>query len=105
MLFWVSSLGLGALRDTARIRRAHFYPRLQVGDLFRGKLFVLWRHLEVFICVADRLDQKALFRVAGRDGRAGVAAFEQTIARVEQEAAFDFFRLRAVALVAVLDKD
>ena len=35
----------------------------------------------------------------------GIAAIENAVARLEQQAAFNFFRLGTVALVTALDKD
>ena len=62
----------------------------------------LGRHLQVLVAVADGFDEEALVRLTGDDGGAGVAAFERAGAGVEEEAAFEFLRAGAVALVATL---
>ena len=94
-------------RAGSRVGRAHFYPGNQIGDLFVRKLAAAFAggHLKVFVGVTDGLDQKTLVRIPAHDGGPGVAALEQTIARIEQESAFDFFGVLAVTFVAVLDKD
>ena len=101
MVSAASSSGLG----DARVGRAHFHPGFQCGDFFRRQFFALGRHLEIFIRVTHRLDQKTFVRIARFDGRAGVAAFQQRFAGIEQQAAFDFFAVLAVALVAVVGED
>ena len=83
---------LRAVSD-ARIGRAHFDPGFEIGDLLGGKLLVLRRHLQIRIGVAHRLDEQAFLRIAGHDGRAGLAAFQSPLARIEEQAAFDLLRL------------
>jgi len=93
-------LGGGA----ARIGRAHFHPRRQIGDLVVVEFFVLG-HLQIRIGVTNRLDEQARFRITRHNRQAAVAAFEQRFAAVEQQAAFDFFRKSAVTLVAMVGKN
>jgi len=50
----------------------------------------------------DRLDQNALFGIAGGDGGPGVAALEQSLARIQQQTALHLRALLAVALVTVV---
>ena len=61
--------------------------------------------MEVGIDVTNRLDHPALFWIPRHDDRAGLAAFEQPIPTIEQEAAFDFLGLGAVAFVAVVGQN
>src|SRR5882672_8587652 len=51
------------------------------------------------------LDEQAFLRVARNNSRTSFAPLQQALARVEHKAALDFFRLMAVALIAVLLKD
>src|SRR6185436_6017207 len=92
--------GRGAL--PAGIGRAALHPRLEVRDHL-GRELALRRHLELLVLVADRLDEEALVEVARDDGRAGLAALEQALARVDVELALQLLRLRAVAGVAAVD--
>ena len=62
---------------------------------------LLGRHLQLALA-ADGLEQQALLGLAEDDGRAGVAALEQGLARVEPQAAA--LLLRAVAGDALLDQ-
>ena len=91
----------------ARVRRSHFHPRFEIGDLLLGKFAATFarRHLHVFIGVTDRLDQKAFLRIARDNRRARIAALQHFVARVEQQPAFDLFGVLAVALVAMLDEE
>src|SRR3954468_7442336 len=59
LLFFFRKLGRG------RSRGAYFHPMFEVANLLAGKLFVLRWHLQIFICVANRLNQKTLVRIAG----------------------------------------
>ena len=43
--------------------------------------------------------------MAGNNGRSGIAPFEDPVAGIEEEAAFEFFSLFAVALVTILDEN
>ncbi len=87
--------GLGG-RDRAagaRVRRAHFDPGDEVGDLvFRQGL--AGRHLEVFVSALDDFDEQAFLRFA-RDhgGDAAAAALAGGFEGVEIEAAFGLFEL------------
>lgn len=85
------------------------YPRFEGGDFFRGEFTadaVFERgHLEVFVGVANRLNEEALVGVAGDEGGAGGAAFEQGVTGVEREAAMGFPLGLAVALVTRLDEN
>jgi hypothetical protein len=73
--------------------------------LIGGELFVFGRHPQIIVGVTDRLDQKALFKVAGFDGGAGIASFQQTLARIQEQAALDLGALLAVARVAIVHQD
>jgi hypothetical protein len=84
----------------AGVGRPHRDPFLEVGDLFCRELLALGRHFEIRIVVADGLDEEALVGLARDERRAGVAALQHRVARVELQAAFEFLRLRAVAGVA-----
>ena len=66
--------------------------------------FAGW-HLKIFVRVADRFEQQTLLRITGHNRRAGIAAFQQSVAGVKQQAPFDFFRVLRVTLVAMLDED
>ena len=55
--------------------------------------------------MADGLDEQAFLRIAGDDGRAGVAAGEHGLAGIEHEPALDFISLVAVAFEAAVGKD
>ena len=79
-----------------------FHPLREVSDLAGGELLVLGRHLEIRVGVADSFDEETFPGVAGNDGRAGVAALEQTFERIEVKPALELLGLRAVAGVAVL---
>ena len=57
-------------------RGAHLDPGGEVGDLGVGEL-VLGGHLEVDVLVVDGFDEAACSGVAGDDGGAGFAAFEE----------------------------
>ena len=86
----------------ARVGRAHENPLLEVGDDIGGELAaVLGRgHLEIFVGVADGLEEEALLQVAGNDGVAGVAALTRAGAGVEEETALEFLSAGGVAGVA-----
>ena len=87
-----------------RIGRAHFYPGSQAGNLIIRKLLSFGRHLQIGIGVSNSLDQQALLRVTRHNRRSGFTAFEHTLAGIEQQSAFDFFGLRAVAFVAIVSQ-
>ena len=91
--------GLGGFLSVPRA--AHLHPGGQVGDLAVGQLVVLRGHFEVGRLL-DGGDQEALIRVTGNHGRAGVAALQDGLARVQPQAAHRVF---GVALVAVLGED
>lgn len=101
-IFGFGEVGLfrGELGEAlARIGRAHEHPFLEVGDHVGGELF-LGRHEAVLDVPADGLDDEAVLEVAGGDAVPGRAAHADAVARVEQQAAFDFLGLGGVALVA-----
>ena len=85
------------------------YPSFECGDFFRGEFAadtIFQRgHLEVFVGVANCLHEEALVGVAGDEGGAGGAAFEQGVTGVEREAAIRFPLGLAVALVTRLDEN
>src|SRR5207245_4647673 len=87
----------------ARVGRANLDPGFQVGDLLGRKLFAFGRHLEIFVGVADSFDEQAFIGIAGDDRGAGVAAFQEMLAGLEQEGAFVFLGFWAVTLVTILD--
>ena len=76
-------------------------PLLEGRDDVRIQLGSILGHGEVFVLVANGLDEQALCRIARHDGRSAVASGLPAWARVEQQAAFGFRGL-AVAFVAVL---
>ena len=80
-------------------------PLGEIGDLLVGQFLAFRGHLEIFIFVADGLDQEAFFGVAGDKGGARRAAFEQGVTRVEGEAAFGFSFGFAVTFVTGLDEN
>ena len=102
--FPLRQIDRGARRGGGRpgpgIGRAHLHPRFEVGDDRVGELR-LGRHLEIFVAVADRLDQQAFVGVAGHDRRAGVAALAKALAAVEAEPAPQFLGGARVALAAL----
>ena len=59
-------------------------PLGEIGDLLSGEFFALGGHLEVFVLVADGLDEEGVIGFAGDDRGAGVAAGEDGLAAVEQ---------------------
>jgi hypothetical protein len=61
-------------------------------------------HLEILAGVADRLDEKTFARIARHDRGAGVAAFQETGHRVQQQVPTKLLGLAAVATVAMLDE-
>ena len=90
-------------RAVARIGRAHFHPRHEVGDDRVRQLRLLRRHGRVGVLVPHGLDELARVRLAGDDsGLPAVAASLPARARVEKQPGLQLFRLRAMALVAVL---
>ena len=83
-------------------RRTELDPFRQQSDFVRLQ-FGVRRHFQRPII--DRLHQQTFFRIAQNNRRTGVAAFQNIFARIEQQAAFAFFALHAVALVAIIDED
>jgi hypothetical protein len=53
----------------------------------------------------DGLDKKTFFRLAPDDGRPAVAAPQQGVTAVEQQAAFVFARLRGMTALAAFGED
>src|SRR5262245_52152769 len=86
------------------IGRAHVYPRDEVGDLLVGQpAFLRRRHLEVFVLVANRLDESAALGISWHDGWCrGLAAFQESFARIEPQTAFELLGLSAVTFVTTL---
>ena len=74
------------------------------GGGFVREFFVLRRHAQIFIGVSNRLDEQAFLRVPRNDGRAGLADFQQAVARIEKEAAFELFTFVTVTFVTILDQ-
>ncbi len=93
-----------ALRD-ARIRRAHFDPGLQAGDLSVRELLVLGWHAKIVIRITHRLDEEALLRITRLDGRTGIAAFQKALATVQEQTAFDLGALLTVAGIAIVHQN
>ena len=61
----------------ARVGRAHFDPELEVGDFFGGELLTptfARGHLQIFIGVANGLNQQTLVRVARYDSWTGITS-------------------------------
>src|SRR5262245_15268407 len=77
---------------------ADFDPAFEQCDFGLGEL-MLRGHLEVLIGITDRFDQETFFHFAGNDDWARLASFQNVIAGIEAEAAFEFFGLGAVAFV------
>ncbi len=82
----------------ARVRRSALHPLHQHVDL-RVSQLALGGHFHVGVGVADRLDQQALVGIAGLDRGAAIAAFRPSLARVEEQVAFDLFAFFGVAFV------
>lgn len=87
----------------ARIWRAESDPLFEERNL-GGFEAMLWRHLKVLVCVTDGFDEETFVGLPGNDDLAGVAAFEEVVARVEKEAAFGLFG-GAVTFVAAFNED
>ena len=98
----------------AGIGSAEAYPGFEGGNFFGGEFAagdgavgggLGGGHLQVFVGVADGLDQEAFVGIAGDEGGTGRAAFEQGVAGVESEAAFGFSFGLAVTFVTGLDEN
>ena len=76
----VAGAGDALRRGRARVRRAAAHPFREVGDLLVAELLILRRHLQVFILVADGLDQERIIGLARHEGRTGVAAVQNGLA-------------------------
>jgi hypothetical protein len=61
--------------------------------------------LQVFVGIADGLDEETFVGIAGDEAGAGGAAFEEAVTGVEGEAAFGFALGGVVARVAGIDED
>ena len=96
--------GLGRGGD-AGIGGAAADPLGEVGDLRVSEFFALGGHLELVVFVTDRGEEEATRRLAGDEGRAGVAAGKEGGGGVEEETALDAVGIVAVALVTMLDQD
>ena len=66
---------------------AVFDPGGEDGDFRVGHAGCAEGHLHLVVGVGDGLDEEALFGLAGHDGGAGFAAFEEGVAGVDGEAA------------------
>lgn len=66
---------------------AVFDPLLEGGDFGFGDFGAAEGHLHLVVGVFDGLDQEGVCDVAGDDGGAGFAAFEEAVARGHSEAA------------------
>ena len=64
----------------------------------------LGRHFEILVPMPDALDEQAVVGFAGHDRGAGDATLGPAVTRVEAQAALQFFRVVAVAFVALLDE-
>ena len=84
-----------------RVGRAPAHPGLEIGDDVRGQLLVR-RHRNVLARVAQRLNEQARVGIARREGGTGETALLHARARVEQQAALQFFGRGAVTLVTIL---
>ena len=69
---------------------ARFHPRLEIGDI-AGRQLTGRRHLEPRVSLADRLNQQTVFRIAGHDRGAGIAALKYRCPRIEPQAPFLLF--------------
>ena len=78
-------------------------PTLEVTD-HRSRQFLLGRHFQIRVLVAQSLEKQWLESVDGLDGRPSLLLLDQANV-IEPEASFDFFCLSAVALVALLRQD
>ncbi len=61
--------------------RAGVHPRLEIRNNAIGQLF-LRRHRKIWMSPPQRLDQQAILRITGDDGRTAIAARHQVLARV-----------------------
>jgi hypothetical protein len=61
--------------------------------------------LQIGIGVADGFDEEAGVGIAGNNGRAFFAAFEEAVAELDGKIAFEFFGAGAVAFVTVVNKN
>ena len=86
-------------RANARVGRALANPFGEVREDAGVELCAVLGHLECRVRVAESLEQQAGVGLAGDDGRAGRAAFEQAVAGVEDEAGL--FLRGGVALVTL----
>ncbi len=101
---FVATLGFDR-RTVARIGRAQLHPRHQISDHGVGQLRFLRRHFQILDLVPHGLDQQTFLRLAGDDGGfSGIAALLPAGFRIEVKVALELLRLRAVALVAMLDE-
>jgi len=107
MIFAHAGIGGSAAfgRQASRIGRAALYPGSEVGDLLVGKFFALGRHLQVYVGVANGLNQQAIVGFAGNEGRAGISAVPKSFACVQHQTALHLVRVVAVTLVAFVDEN
>ena len=87
----------------ARVRRPHRNPCFQVADR-RGRQFLFWRHTQVVVVVAHRLEEQAVGRLARNDRCSQAATLSQRHTRIDAQAALRFLGGRAVAGVTMLDQ-
>ena len=85
-------------------RSAPLHPGGEIGDRLGGQL-PAWRHPQVDILIADRLDQPALLRLPRHHRGPTVAALEQPGPAIELETALHFLRFDGVATIAMLDQE
>ena len=97
-----AAVGLGGSREAGRgrPRGSHLDPRGQRLDLGRRE-FLLRRHRDVAL-VAHRENQQAPLRLAANDRRAGEAALQESLERVDAQLRLAGARVGAVASIAVL---
>ena len=98
LFFGKSALGDDDLFVIGRPRSAEAHPLFEGRD-FSVREFVSGRHFEVFVGLANGLDEGRFVGVAGDDGWAGVSSGFEIADVVDAEAPFLFFF--AVALEAV----
>jgi len=94
------SLLLGDGSTAAWVWRAHPDPGFERGD-FRVRKLPVFRHLKIAIMVTHRLDQEALVRIAGNNGRTGITAGGPTFPGIEPQPALHLLA-HAVAIQAML---
>ena len=85
--------------------RTASHPFSQHGNLRAGQLFAFRRHLQIFVAVADCLDEQTFLGITRSNRGAGIATGEKPVRRIEDEAALDLLRRMAVTFKTVLREE